>query len=144
MAPFSRIGKGEARDVPAAGGGGFCFSRRVRAVFRNHDPSSDPSFDKPASEPTGTVSHPLKRKKPLNTTMKLHYLLVAAGLAILPACERHETPEVKEKVDDALDRRPNEGLKDAGEDLKDAAKDAGDEVKDAGKEIKEEVKDATR
>lgn len=65
--------------------------------------------------------------------MKLHYLLVAACLAIFPACERQETPEVKEKVDDALDRRPNEDLKDAGE-----------EVKEAGKEIKKEAEDATR
>lgn len=76
--------------------------------------------------------------------MKLNHLLVAAGLALIPACEKNETPEVKEKIDDALDRRPNEGLKDAGEDLKDAAEDVGDEVKDAGKEIKEDVKDSTR
>lgn len=76
--------------------------------------------------------------------IKLNYLLVAAGLALIPACEKKETPEVKEKIDDALDRRPNEGLKDAGEDLKDAAEDVGDEVKDAGKEIKEDVKDSTR
>ncbi|QJE97262.1 YtxH domain-containing protein [Luteolibacter luteus] len=76
--------------------------------------------------------------------MKLNYLFAAAALALIPACERHETPEVKEKIDDALDRRPNEGIKDATEDVKDAAKDVGDEIKDAGKEIKEDVKDATR
>ena len=76
--------------------------------------------------------------------MKLHYLFAAATFAILPACEKNETPAVKEKVDDALDRRPNEKIKDAGEDAKDAVKDAADEVKDAGKEIKDDVKDATR
>lgn len=76
--------------------------------------------------------------------MKLHYLFAAATFAILPACEKHETPNVKEKVDDALDRRPNEKLKDAGEDAKDAAKDAADDVKDAAKDIKDDVKDATR
>ena len=76
--------------------------------------------------------------------MKLHYLLLAASLVALPACEKHETPNVKEKVDDALDRRPNEKLKDAGEDVKDAAKDVGKDLKDAGKDIKEDVKDATR
>lgn len=76
--------------------------------------------------------------------MKLHYLFAAATFAILPACEKHQTPNVKEKVDDALDRRPNEKLKDAGEDIKDGVKDAADDVKDAGKEIKEDVKDATR
>lgn len=76
--------------------------------------------------------------------MKLSYLLIAASLAVIPACERHESPAVKEKVNDALDRRPNEGIKDAAEDVKDAAKDVGDDIKDAGKEIKEDVKDATR
>lgn len=77
--------------------------------------------------------------------MKLNYLLAAVVIASLPACkEKHETPNVKEKIDDALDRRPNEKLKDAGEDIKDAAKDAGHDLKRAGKEIKEDVKDATR
>ncbi len=76
--------------------------------------------------------------------MKLSYLLVAASLATFTACEKKDTPDIKEKVDDALDRRPNENLKDAGEDLKDAAKDVGDEVEDAAKDVKEEVKDATR
>lgn len=75
--------------------------------------------------------------------MKLNYLFAAAALAIIPACEKNETPEVKEKIDDALDRRPNEELKDAGEDIKDTAKDVGNDVKDAAKDIKEDVKDAT-
>lgn len=78
--------------------------------------------------------------------MKLSYLFAAASLALIPACERKESPapEVKEKIDDALDRRPNEGVRDAAEDVKDAAKDVGEDIKDAGKEIKEDVKDATR
>ncbi len=76
--------------------------------------------------------------------MKYSYLLIAASLAILPACERQESPEVKEKIDDALDRRPNEGIRDAAEDVKDTAKDVGEDLKDAGKEIKEDVQDATR
>jgi gas vesicle protein len=76
--------------------------------------------------------------------MKFSYLIVAAGLATFAACEKHESPEVKEKVNDALDRRPNEKLKDAGEDMKDAAEDAGKDIKDAAKDIKEDVKDATR
>jgi hypothetical protein len=76
--------------------------------------------------------------------MKLTYLLAAASLATFSACEKNETPEVKEKIDDALDRRPNEGIKDAAEDVKDAAKDAGNEIKDAAKDIKDDVKDSTR
>lgn len=50
------------------------------------------------------------------------------------SCERDES--VKEKVKDGLDTRPNEGIKDAAEDTKDAVKDAAGEVKDAVKDAK--------
>lgn len=40
---------------------------------------------------------------------------------------------MEDKIKDGLDARPNEKLKDTGEDVKDAAKDAGDAVKDAVK-----------
>jgi hypothetical protein len=76
--------------------------------------------------------------------MKFTYLIAAASLATFSACEKKETSEVKEKVDDALDRRPNEGIKDAAEDIKDDAKDLGNDVKDAAKDLKDDVKDATR
>ena len=73
--------------------------------------------------------------------MKIHHLLIiaAATLLTLPACERKQTTseKIKDKVDDALDRRPGEKVRDAGEDLKDLAKDAKDGVKDA-------VKDTTK
>jgi hypothetical protein len=53
-------------------------------------------------------------------------LCLVAGAALLPlamtSCERDDT--LKEKVDDGLDRRPAEGVRDAGEDVKDAVKDA--------------------
>jgi hypothetical protein len=52
----------------------------------------------------------------------------------MTGCERDDT--IGEKVDDALDRRPGEKVRDAGEDVKDAVKDAADDSKDA-------VKDAT-
>jgi F0F1-type ATP synthase membrane subunit b/b' len=65
-------------------------------------------------------------------------LCLVASPVLLPlsmtSCERDDS--VKEKVDDALDRRPAEGVKDAAEDAKDA-------VKDAAKETKDAVKDAT-
>jgi hypothetical protein len=80
--------------------------------------------------------------------MKLHtYLLPAVAALMLSACEDKPKPvdeKIKDKVDDALDRRPNEKLKDAGEDIKDAAKDVKDEVNDAAKDTKDAVKDATR
>lgn len=69
------------------------------------------------------------------TTLSLCFV---AGATLVPlamtSCERDDT--VKEKVDDALDRRPGEKVRDAGEDVKDAVKDAADDTKDA-------VKDAT-
>jgi hypothetical protein len=52
----------------------------------------------------------------------------------MTSCERNES--LKEKVDDGLDRRPAEGVRDAAEDT-------GDAVKDAAKETKDAVKDAT-
>lgn len=63
----------------------------------------------------------------------------------LTACEP-KTPgeKVKDKVDDALDRRPNEKLRDAGENIKEAAKDTKDAVKEAAHDTKEAVKDAVK
>ena len=49
-----------------------------------------------------------------------------------PACERK--PTVADKVNDALDRRPGEKVRDAAEDTRDAVKDASKDVKDAVKE----------
>jgi hypothetical protein len=71
--------------------------------------------------------------------MKLHQLIiVTAALLALPACERNKptSEKVKDGVNDALDRRP-------GEKVRDAAEDAGDAVKEAGKDIKDAAKDAT-
>ena len=69
--------------------------------------------------------------------MKLTNCLTLTTLIFtLAACEEKPKPlgdTVKDKVDDALDRRPNEKLRDAGEDLRDAAKDAKDAVNDAVK-----------
>jgi hypothetical protein len=75
------------------------------------------------------------------------FLISAAAFACVAACdEKPKTlPEkVEDKVKDGLDTRPNEKLKDAGEDLKDAAKDAKEGVKDAAKDTKDAVKDAVR
>ncbi|QIF00799.1 hypothetical protein [Roseimicrobium sp. ORNL1] len=65
-------------------------------------------------------------------------LCLLASPVLLPlamtSCERDHS--LKEKVDDALDRRPAEGVRDAAEDVGDAVKDAAHDTKDA-------VKDAT-
>jgi hypothetical protein len=68
--------------------------------------------------------------------MKLrHQLLIAAALLTFPACEQKPTNvNHKDGVKDAFDARPNEGLRDAGEDVQDAAKDVGKDLKDAAKD----------
>jgi hypothetical protein len=66
-----------------------------------------------------------------NMNMKLHrYVLVVAALLTMPACDQKAANQ-KDGVKDALDTRPNEALRDAGEDTGDAIKDAGRDVKDA-------------
>lgn len=55
--------------------------------------------------------------------VSLSFAAVAVTLPLaMTSCERDES--LKEKVDDGLDRRPAEGVRDAGEDVKDAVKDA--------------------
>ncbi|MBL8500919.1 MAG: hypothetical protein JNL77_10140 [Nitrosomonas sp.] len=70
--------------------------------------------------------------------MKPCYPLIIAVLMMLSACDQNkaDSSAVKDNVDDILDQRP-------GEKVRDAVEDAGDKLKGAGKEIKETIKDAT-
>lgn len=69
--------------------------------------------------------------------MKLPHAALCAVLSLglgLAACEKKpETAleKFEDKVKDGLDARPNEKLKDAGEDMQDAMKDAGEAMKEA-------------
>lgn len=64
----------------------------------------------------------------------LKLLLVVAALLTLPACEKQTpTEKAKDAVNDALDRRPGEPIRDAAEDVKDGVKDAAKDVKNAVK-----------
>jgi uncharacterized protein YjbJ (UPF0337 family) len=57
-------------------------------------------------------------------------------LVALAGCDqkpKSTAEQVKDKVNDALDRRPNEKLRDAAEDLRDAAKEAVKDLKEAAK-----------
>ena len=80
--------------------------------------------------------------------MKFHHFLIVAGtLFTLPACDRRPpTPEekAKDKIDDAFDRRPHEKLRDAAEDIGDAAKDVGKDIKKGAKEAGEDIKEAIK
>jgi len=57
-------------------------------------------------------------------------ILVAASLLTLPACEQAPNANKTDGIKDALDARPNEELRDLGEDVDKAAKDVGRDVKD--------------
>ena len=65
-----------------------------------------------------------------------HCFMLAATAICLAACEEKPRTlggKIEDKVNDGLDRRPGEKVRDAGEDLKDAAKDARDAVKDTAR-----------
>ena len=69
----------------------------------------------------------------------LCYALIGLLFLSIAACEKKPKTlgeKVGEKVDDALDRRPAEKVRDAAEDVKDAARDAKNDVKDAVKDAK--------
>jgi hypothetical protein len=69
--------------------------------------------------------------------MKTSHLLFALPLVFaIAACEQKPpstSEQIKDKVNDALDRRPNEKLKDAAEDIRDGAKAAAKDLKEATK-----------
>jgi hypothetical protein len=63
-------------------------------------------------------------------------LIVATMLVALAGCDqkpKSTAEQVKDKVNDALDRRPNEKLRDAAEDIRDGAKEAVKDLKEAAK-----------
>jgi len=72
--------------------------------------------------------------------------LVFPMLFVLAACDQNQgvANQAKDKVDDALNRRPAEPLRDAAEDLSAAAKDAAKGMQDAAKGAAKDLKDATR
>jgi hypothetical protein len=81
-------------------------------------------------------------------TLKSRLFAIAAfaftGTSALLFTSCEDRPKtLGEKIEDGLDTRPNEGLKDAGEDVQDGVKDAGEGIKDAANETKDAVKDAT-
>jgi hypothetical protein len=65
--------------------------------------------------------------------MRFTGLLVAIPLLLtLAACDQKPatpTEQIKDKVGDALDSRPQENIRDAAEDLGEGVKDAADDLK---------------
>ena len=84
--------------------------------------------------------------------MKLRYFfMIVIVLSTLSACGQKSTEtteKVVDKVNDALDRRPNEKARDAIEDITSAVKDASEEaqgkMEEIAKEIKHQTKDAAK
>lgn len=78
--------------------------------------------------------------------MKLtHLVMIAVATVALAACgQKNESAgaKVENAVDDALDRRPAEELRDAAEDAGDAVEDAAKDIKEAAQDAAGEVKDA--
>ncbi len=74
-------------------------------------------------------------------------IAAALGLAACSEKDSHLGGDLKDKVDDALDRRPNEEIRDAAEDLgkdvKKAGEDLGEAIRDVGERVREDVKEAT-
>ncbi len=67
--------------------------------------------------------------------MKLpRHALIITALLTLSACEQRPSANRTDGVRDAFDARPNEKVRDAGEEIADG-------VKDAGRDLKEAVKD---
>jgi hypothetical protein len=66
--------------------------------------------------------------------MKLYVpAVIAATLLFIPACEQKPNLNRTDGIKDALDARPNEGIRDAAEDIGQAAKNAGRDIKNAVK-----------
>ncbi len=62
--------------------------------------------------------------------MKLHgHLLIATALLTLPACEQKSNVNHTDGLKDAIDARPHEEIRDAGEQIGEAVKDAGRDIK---------------
>jgi gas vesicle protein len=70
-------------------------------------------------------------KRNLKSALTTAAVIFGVGISCILVTSCEDKPRtLKEGVGDALDTRPNENLKDAGEDIKDAVKDAKEEIKD--------------
>jgi methyl-accepting chemotaxis protein len=67
---------------------------------------------------------------------------VMLSFALLAGCqEKSALGKAEDKVNDALDSRPAEQIRDAAEDMSAAAKDFGSAVKDVAKDVAHDTKD---
>ena len=76
---------------------------------------------------------PLINGKLQNMKLRNQLLVLIASLLVLPACEQQPNANQKDGIKDALDTRPDEKMRDLGEDMEKAAKDVGRDLKNAVK-----------
>ncbi len=76
---------------------------------------------------------PLAHRNLQNMKLRHKLLILTASLLALPACEQQPNANQKDGIKDALDTRPNEKLRDLGEDMEKATKEVGRDLKDAVK-----------
>lgn len=76
-----------------------------------------------------------------NNTLKLRTLVLATMIGLgasLAACQKKEESPVErasDAIQDGLNTRPNEEIKDAGEDLKSAVENTGDAIERKADEV---------
>jgi len=68
-----------------------------------------------------------------NMKLRNTLLVLIASLLALPACEQRPNANQKDGIKDALDIRPDEKMRDLGEDIGNAAKDVGRDIKNSVK-----------
>lgn len=80
----------------------------------------------------------------MKTARLLLALVLLVGLAACDQKPKSTTEKLKDKVDDALDRRSNEKLRDAAEEVQEGAKEVAKELEEAGKEVAKELDEAPK
>jgi gas vesicle protein len=78
---------------------------------------------------------------------RLLLVTMLSGALLVGACAKKDESPLDRAVDktkDALDARDHEAIKDAAEDMKDAAKDLGSAAKDAAKDMGDAAKDMAK
>jgi hypothetical protein len=104
-------------------------------VVRREGPGQGAEGPRDVIHPESLFSHVIQISKEF--AMKLSRLLLAVGMVFaLAGCDqkpKSAAEQIKDKVNDALDRRPNEKLRDAAEDIRDGVKEAAKDLRDAAK-----------
>jgi hypothetical protein len=86
-------------------------------------------------------SHSLPKERYMKASTAIVATLLGLSVGLTACKKKDETPieKMSESVQDGLNMRDNEKMKDAGEDAADAMKNAGEAVKEGAEDMKKEV-----